>query len=170
RASADAGSEPLFRGQLQTYIMGSLESAQTMCRSYLKLVCSFVATGESCLWEQLPFKFDRLNLMFERGLGLGEEMLLSEERMFAEGREQASRKVRRLRLLDQYLHQKNKDQFDAHFKEITEALRDSKAMQTGLSLEIFYEMTAIFITHINRLDLFHVLSGKINISKLLSIA
>ncbi|MBO9599868.1 MAG: response regulator, partial [Cohnella sp.] len=155
--------------QPHALIMGMLEAAQTMCRQYLQLGCSFVASSEPYEWEHLPTKFDRLSLLFERGLGLGREMLLTDERMFAVGRKEASWRVKRLRLLDQYLAQKDRERFDSIFGEIVDAVGDLKAMQTGLSLEIFYEMAAIFITHMNRLELFPVVSERLNVGKLLSI-
>jgi two-component system response regulator YesN len=165
-----AGVEPLECDQLHPFIMGTLESAQTMCKTYLQLVCSFVVSIAPYEWDQLASKFDRLTLLFERGLGLGKEMLLTDERMFAVGRGRSDPRLRRIRLLDQYLAQKDKAQFDAAFNEMTEAVGDLQLLQTGLSLEIFYELTAIFITRINRLELFPVISERMNISKLLTIS
>jgi len=153
----------------QAYILGTMEAIQSACKQYLKLVCSFVVSSEPYEWEQLPLKFDRLSLLFERGLGLGNEMLLSDERMFASGKDQVRAKVKRIRMLDHYLAQKDKEQFFAQYSEIMASVGEPEAMQAGLSLEIFYELTAIFIGHLNRLDLFPALSEHMNIGKLLSI-
>ena len=155
--------------QSHALMLGMLESAQTMCRQYLQLGCSFVVSHEPYEWEHLPNRFDRLSLLFERGLGIGKEMLLTDERMFAAGREEANWRVKRLRLLDQYLVQKDRDSFDTCFREIVEAVGDPIAMQAGVSLEIFYELAAIFIAHLNRLELFPIVSEQLNIGKLLSI-
>ncbi len=152
-----------------TFLLGTMEAVQTACRQYLKLVCSFVVSSEPYEWEQLSIKFDRLSLLFERGLGLGNEMLLSDERIFNRTRENVRTPVRRIRLLDQYLTQRDRDRFFAHYTEMMEAVGEPEALHAGLSLEIFYDLTAIFISQLNRLELFSVVSDKLNISKLLSI-
>ncbi|MFD0674542.1 response regulator [Cohnella sp. GCM10027633] len=155
--------------QAHALMLGMLESAQTMCRQYLQIECSFVVSREPYEWEHMPNRFDRLSLLFERGLGIGKEMLLTDERMFASGREEASMRLKRMRLLDQYLVHKDRESFDACFREIVEAVDDPKAMQAGVTLEIFYELAAIFIAHLNRLELFPVVTEQLNIGKLLSI-
>ncbi|HZG55919.1 response regulator [Paenibacillus sp.] len=151
------------------FVLGTMEAVQNACKQYLKLVCSFVVSSESYAWEQLSLKFDRLSLLFERGLGLGSEMLLSDERMFTGDREQVRSRVIRVRLLDRYMAQKEKEAFFEHFAQVMEAVGEQEALHAGLSLEIFYELTAIFISHINRLELFPTLSERMNVSKLLSI-
>lgn len=154
---------------MYSYLLGMLEAIQTACKQYLKLVCSFVVSRTPYDWEQLPQRYDRLTLLFERGLGLGSEMLLSDERMFAGGREQVRAKVKRIRLLDQYLAQKEVEKFYQEYDRIMEAVGEPAAMQTGMSLEIFYDLTAIFIAHMNRLELFPAASETVNLGKLFSI-
>jgi two-component system response regulator YesN len=152
-----------------TWLLGILESIQVACKQYLKILASFVVSSVPYEWEQLSIKSGKLLLLFERGLGLGKEMLLSDERMFAKRKNLVSSRVSRVRLLDQYLLQKDQEQFYEHYDEIMKIVDGPDALQTGLSLEIFYEITAIFITHMNRMDLFSQLSEQFNVSKLLSI-
>lgn len=162
-------ASPAGRGEtdgLHAYMLGMLESVQTACKQYLKLVCSFVVASELCEWEELPAKYDSLLSLFERGLGYGSETLLSDERMAPDDYRQSRAKVRRIRLLDQYLAQKDKEKFYRLFDDIAASVGDAPALYSGLPLEIFYELTAIFISHLNRLDAFSVLSGAINPAKL----
>ncbi len=161
-AAGNAGGE-------REIVLGTLESIQSACKLYLKLTASYVVTCDAVPWEQLPQAYDRLSLLFEKGLGLGEEMLLSDERLFAEERQPASAGVRRIRLLDQYLTNKDEARFFAHFEELMQAMEDDQTLQTGLALEVFYELTAIFISHLNRLDLFTDWSRSAHVGKLLSI-
>lgn len=163
------GPAPDVLDQPFTFLLGMMESVQHACNFYLKLPCSFVVSSEAYAWAQLPMKFEKLTLLFERGLGLGKEMLLSDERMFAEGREEASYRIRRIRLLDQYLTQKQKPEFHEQLEEVLAGTGDHQLLQTGVTLEIFYELTAIFISHLNRADLLPLVSEKIHIGKLLSI-
>lgn len=155
--------------QIKAKLLGMLESVQEASRKYLRLTSSFVISSELVAWDDITSKFDRLSIMFERGLGLGAETLLSDERIFADVRQHLSSCIRRIRLLDSYLSQKDEEKFFSHFREIMKVMEDEQLMQTGVSLEVFYELAAIFIAHINRLELFVPLSEKINISQLLSI-
>ncbi|MFD0715404.1 response regulator [Paenibacillus sp. GCM10027626] len=151
------------------YLLGTLEEVQAACRQYLKTVCSFAVSQEPYAWEQLADKYDRLTLLFERGLGLGSETLLSDERMFAGGDRQLRTKVNRIRLLEAHLANKDTAKFFALFDEIAAAIAEPEAMQTGATLEAFYELTAVFISQLNRLELFAFASERMNVGKLLSI-
>ena len=152
-----------------TFLKGTLESVQAACKMYLKLPCSFVLSEEAYEWETLPLKYDRLQLLFERGLGLGSEMLLTDERVFAAGRRGERPGLRRVRLLERYLASMERERFFEVFREVVEEVGDPKTLQTGLALEVFYELAAMLITALNRLELFHTVSERVNLGKLLSI-
>ncbi|MBO9609562.1 MAG: response regulator [Paenibacillaceae bacterium] len=154
---------------LQAYMLGMLESVQSACSQYLQLALSFVVASGPCSWEALPAKYDSLSALFERGLGLGSEMLLSDER-FAEGSDrQARAKVKRIRLLDQYLAQKDREKFFRLFDEIAASVEGAPSLHSGLPLEAFFELTAIFVSHMNRLDAFAALGAGGQPSKLYAI-
>ncbi|MCD9025940.1 response regulator [Cohnella silvisoli] len=167
-AASGTGAQ-LETENLHSYMLGTLESVQMACSQYLKLVCSFVVSSEPYDWESLSVKYDRLSLLFERGLGLGSEMLLSDERTGTGRYEQARSKIKRIRLLDHYLVQKDKDKFYALFDEIMDAVGEPPSIQSGLPLEIFYELTAIYISHMNRLEVFATLIGRIDAAKLFAV-
>lgn len=150
-------------------MLGMLESVQMACHQYLKLVCSFVVSSEPYDWESLPAKYDRLTRLFGRGLGLGSQMLLSDERSVAGDEERMRGKIKRIRLLDRYLMQKEREKFVALFDEIMDAIGDPPSFHAGALLEAFYEMAAIFISHMNRLEVFAELSGTMDIGKLFAI-
>ncbi|QJD83973.1 response regulator [Cohnella herbarum] len=156
-------------GNLHAYILGTIESVQTACAQYLKLACSFVVSGEPSEWEFLSAKYDGLIRLFGRGLGLGSQMLLSDERMASGSYEQSRGNMKRVRLLDHYLMHKDKEKFNGLFDEIMDAIGDPPSIQAGLPLEIYYELTAIFISHMNRLEAFATLSESIDCSKLFAI-
>lgn len=165
RSSSRAEDERLAH----TFLKGTLESLQSACNHYLKLPCSFVLSSEAVEWESLPIKFDRLSLLFDRGLGLGSEMLLTDERLFAAGRPNERAGMRRVRLLERYMASLDRERFFESFQELLNEVGDPKTVQTGLPLELFYEIAALLIASLNRMDLFQVVSERINIGKLLSI-
>lgn len=154
---------------VHTFLKGTLESVQAACKSVLKLPCSFVLSSEAYEWETLPLKYDRLQLLFERGLGLGSEMLLTDERIFAAGRRSERAGLKRVRLLERYLASMERERFFECFQETIDEVGDPKTLQTGLPLEVFYELAALLIGALNRLELFQAVSERVNIGKLLSI-
>ncbi|WP_217593529.1 response regulator [Cohnella sp. GbtcB17] len=149
-AGADAEAEP--EADLHAYLLGMLESVQTACSRYLKLACSFVVSSGPFAWDALASKYERLSQLFGRGLGLGSQMLLSDGRAKGSGDEQTRSKVKRIRLLDQYLMQKERVKFERLFDEIAEAVGEPETLEAGLPLEVFYELAAIFIPHLNRFE------------------
>ena len=153
----------------KSYMMSSLEAVQNASRTYLKIVCSFAAMSKECTWDALPLGFNRLSLLFERGLGLGSEMLLTDERMFAPSDKDLRLQLRGVRLLDTALAKQDKDEFFRKYHEIMALFEQSQNYNPGLSLEIFYELSSIFIAHLNRLDLLYSLSERYPIGHLLSI-
>lgn len=53
-----------------------LDSIQSTCKDLLKLTISLVTHQKPCLWKKVSGKFDSLNRLLGRGLGLGKEILL----------------------------------------------------------------------------------------------
>jgi len=168
-AKGETEGEAEATADLQAYLLGMLESVQTACGRYLKLECSFVVSGEPCGWEALPEKYESLSLLFGRGLGLGSQTLLSDERTATRDEGQARGAVKRIRLLDQYFRQKEREKFGELFERISAAIGDPPDFRAGLPLETFYELTAIFISHINRLDAYAELSRSHDLGKLFAI-
>lgn len=167
RAGADGEAGP--EAGLHAYLLGMLESVQDACSRYLKLACSFVVSGEPFEWDALSSKYERLSLLFGRGLGLGAQTLLSDDRAKDSGDDKARSKVKRIRMLDQYLMQKERAKFEQLFDEITEAVGEPAVLTAGLPLEVFYELSAIFIPHLNRFDALGADGGNAMPGKLFSI-
>lgn len=166
---AGADAEVDKEAGLHAYLLGMLESVQDACSRYLKLACSFVVSSEPFEWDALSSKYERLSQLFGRGLGLGSQMLLSDDRAKETGDEKARSKIKRIRMLDQYLMQKERTKFEKLFDEIAEAVGEPETLETGLPLEVFYELSAIFIPHLNRLEVFGDARGHAIQVKLFSI-
>ncbi|MBP3962536.1 response regulator [Paenibacillus lignilyticus] len=166
---AGSASDPNPEAALHAYLLGMLESVQTACSHYLKLTCSFVVSSEPFEWDTLAPKYERLSQLFGRGLGLGSQMLLSDDRAKSSGDEEARSKVKRIRMLDQYLMQKERAKFEQLFDGISEAVGESATLEAGLPLEVFYELAAIFIPHLNRFEALGAAGGQAIPGKLFSI-
>ncbi|MBO9608055.1 MAG: response regulator [Paenibacillaceae bacterium] len=155
--------------RLAGYALGTLEAVQASCRECLKLSCSFVVGSGPADWLEAPAKFDRLNGLFLRGLGTGSEVLLSDRHLLRASRLQERDSLRKIALLAQYLEQKETDKFAALYEEIMGAVQGRPAMQTGLALETFYQMSALFISYLNRWEQLEDMAGEVNINRLFSL-
>ncbi len=153
---------------LTRYVLNMLESIQSSCKEYLKLPCSFVVSSEPCGWNQVSFKFDTLSILFVRGLGIDGEMLLSDKHLF-EAEQQERAKLRKMQLLGQYLDQKDEGKFMRVFTEIVGTIDEQSTVHTGMALEIFYSLSAMFISCLNRWSLLQEISALVDVKKLFSI-
>lgn len=149
-----------------TFALGTLESVQSACRQYLKLVCSFIVSSKPYTWEQLHANFERLNGLFLRGLGIGSEILLSDRYLFDSNKPRNNASLKKIHLLGQYLDQKDREKFDLLLDELTGTVIERSTIQAGYALELFYQLTATFISSLNRLDLLQTIAEVININQL----
>ncbi|WP_135553470.1 response regulator [Paenibacillus cymbidii] len=155
--------------EIRRFLLGTMESAQGACRDYLKLPMSFVVGGSLISWEELPDKYDRVSVLFARGLGLGQQMLLTDEHMLDLQRSEDRGKVNRIHLLGQYLENKEHDKFNDLYADIMASVHGAPNMQTGIALEVFFSLAAIFVSYLNRSQLMSEMQGKIQINQLTSI-
>jgi len=66
-------------GRLAKFIQGSMETVQTTFRKLLRHTLSVVVAREAVPWKDAAEKYESLKLLFNRGLGTREELLLSED-------------------------------------------------------------------------------------------
>ncbi|WP_135554702.1 response regulator [Paenibacillus cymbidii] len=163
------GNDAANAEELHRYAVGTAEAVQQSCRRYLKLAISFVVGSAPCPWEELPSRYERLSLMFVRGLGIESEMLLSDRRLFEEESFGARARLRKLPQLGQLLEQKEQAAFERLYDEIVAAVPGHSGLQTGLGLEIYYGLASLFISYLNRKQLLADIAEQIQLGKLLSI-
>jgi len=169
-ASGDGtGADGVRRSQM----LGLIESVQTACRTYLKLPCSFVAGCQPCSWEELPGKFGRLNFQLTQGLGLGREMLLSDGFAAASAAARPGADAafpmyeREISLLTQALERKDSIDFHRRLEALSNAVRETDGIRSGIALTLFYSLSSSFLLLLNRRGLLEALSEEIDMNKLL---
>jgi len=159
----EAGNQAGSRSQL----LGTIESVQVACRTYLKLSCSFVAGCEPCAWDDLSRKFGQLNFQLTQGLGLGREILLSDDFAPASADTEASFHERDIALLTQALERKDSIDFHRRLDALTVTVRENDSVGSGTALILFYLLSAAFLLLLNRRGLMEALSQRIDMNKLL---
>ncbi|MBW7454374.1 AraC family transcriptional regulator, partial [Paenibacillus sepulcri] len=155
--------------ELIRFVQGTIESIQAAIKTYLKLPCSFIAASQPCSWEELPETLDRFSVLFASGLGTGSEMLLTDRPALGASGRQERVKINRIHLLGSYLDRKEQERFYALFDDIMESVPVHFGVQTGIALEVFYSLTAIFSGYLNRRNLFDEISPHINMKQLYAI-
>ncbi|QHW30795.1 response regulator [Paenibacillus rhizovicinus] len=155
--------------QRQSRILGIVESAQTACRTYLKLPCSFVAGCEPCDWEELPRKFGQLDFLLTRGLGLGREILLSDASPSPSATNDTAARLqeREITQLMQALERKDGIDFHRRLAAVSSAIGETEAIQSGMALTLFYSLSSSFLQLMNRSGLLESLPERIDMNKLL---
>ncbi|QGQ94346.1 AraC family transcriptional regulator [Paenibacillus psychroresistens] len=151
------------------YILGTIESAQTACKTFLKLPCSFIVGCEPCKWDHIGAKFERLNFILARGLGLGREILLTDSHRFSSPVIEKHLKVNEVSLLAQPLERKDRATFYGKFAELSASIQEKDNLRSGIALELFYALSSMFIIFLNRRGLLEEIAVKLNLNKLLTI-
>jgi len=74
KSNAEHGWEQTYR-----FVQGTMEQIQQTCRQLLKIKLSLIAASQCCEWAELPARFIAIKRMFSYGLGLGEELILTDQ-------------------------------------------------------------------------------------------
>lgn len=164
----DSSAERMDAGHVPQYLLETAASIQQACSAYLKLSCSFVISNEGCPWEELASKFERIRLLFGRGLGLQDGMILSDHHLLAGESKPERAKMKRIQLLGQYLEHKEPEKFFSLYDDIMREMMGQSSVRTGIALELYYSLTAIFIAYLNERDLMQRVSSEMNVGPLLS--
>jgi len=145
---AEDGAWPDFA----RFLFGTLETIQASCKKYLHLSVSFAASESPCAWDELPERFDRLNFLFLRGLGMGEELLISDRH--AGGPEDGSGPVRswkrNVELLEHYLERGMEAEFQALLAETLDEAEAQASVRSAAALELFFALGSMFLSYLNR--------------------
>ncbi|MDF2964354.1 MAG: response regulator [Paenibacillus sp.] len=163
--------------RLVPFVRGTSESVQSTCRKLLKLPVSLIFSSLPCEWEEAARQFDSLKMMLNGGLVRSKEMLVTESGAAADGQERSSQtyfaeatlrnRMRKLDLLEPHLDNGDKQQFADMFEELTrfEGLELTEAKITYLTLEMFANLSAFFLSYVNRRNLVSGIGAKAQLDK-----
>lgn len=157
------------------HFRGILESVQAVCRETLKLNVSFVISSKAVAWHEVAYNFVSLKAMLNNCSESGMEAVLIEGNSL-DGESGAQFNINRtiqsvklqlkkLESLDSFLEQGRKEGFFSAFKEIRSALLE-KVNDASVSYEIFYSLSLLFISYINRHGISEAVSTWVDYDKL----
>ncbi|WP_164821421.1 response regulator [Paenibacillus koleovorans] len=170
----EGGTDGLSRAPL--YINGMLESVQDSCKRLLHLEISFLLGADPLQWAVFSDQFHRLELLAEKSVGLTSGMLLTDtelQQMSADGLgeqedpDEASFMFRpgQYGELANYLQNGLQPEFMFLFRELGSNTRKHVG-SLATQLEIYHFLSSLFITHLNRMQLFSSIAGLMNLDRL----
>lgn len=156
------------------FIHGTLETIAMCCKRLLKQRLSFSAGAAFRPWEEAPRQFSTLKALLGRGLGMGKELVLIEERketgdasLEAElHNHEVSSQLGKLGAMAAYLENGQQEQFFVEFGKLTALVSPPRGTDHRLKLEIYYSLMCLFLSYMNRWELHEVIGEGIDLDKL----
>ncbi|MBU3113337.1 response regulator transcription factor [Clostridium lacusfryxellense] len=164
--------EDLWKKSL-LFLKETLESIQASCRETIKMSISFAVSSKSVNWNDLAPKFDEMKILLNtRATMLPEAIIKSEssEEYFIIKNKSDIRKVRlglkRLKILDSALERGDKEEAHNILSGLMKYLSAEVITKDSIALEIYYSVTLVLLSYINRLNLTKALEHSIELWKL----
>lgn len=159
------------------YISGSLEIIQNLCKSSLGISITFSVGSEPVGWESLPEKYAYLKMLINRRIGLGEEMVLQDHHSgYPKGFEESDYNTNhayisnlKLKLLERRLEQNQPNEFNKLFQEMMQLQLETLNNNANANLEIYYSVSLLFLSYLNKWNISEKVSMKIHLDKLMKM-
>jgi two-component system, response regulator YesN len=162
-------------GPIVLFVKGTLEMIQNVCRETLQLSVSFALDTETAQWKDIAEKYQSLRLLMNYRIGSGNEMLLTEKNL--EWDESAvvirdknllvSLKPNMLEALEIALERGEREELGKLLENITAGMEKIASMHYTPAMEIYYSLSLLLMSHINRWKLNEKVPFKIGLHKLL---
>ncbi|XOK64434.1 response regulator transcription factor [Paenibacillus elgii] len=165
KTDAEHGWEQTYR-----FVQGTLEQLQKTCRQLLKIKLSLISASRCCEWAELPARFIMIKRMFGYGLGLGEELLLTDQAYETEhGQlEQVKSPLQTYLWIDlkNDLESGRREAYFASFDAMTALLSASDEQTEKARTEWYYTLVAIYISILNYNSVRRMAAEQMDLDKL----
>lgn len=157
----------------EMFVRDTLPDIQSTCTKLLGLQISFSLSSGASSWDELGGQLMKLQRLLSQGLGRGSEVLLFEPRRAADVspgnrassewnmQEKGALLVKKVRQLEWHLDSGQKSVFSALFHEISSEVRKLSGLEGSQPLiaEIRMAFSSLFLSHLNRWELFSQVDG-----------
>jgi len=154
------------------FVKETLESIQSMSKRLLNISLSFVMDSSPVEWERVSERFDKLKFLLNCRIGLGTEMIITDDSFFYHGSiisetnsrmiQKAYSYLKRIGKLEGYLERGNREEYFKLLSKLLGCLNEVTGFDSDLALEIYYSISLTLLSYINRWNL----SRKSNISRI----
>lgn len=148
--------------RLNLVVQGSMDSIQKTCKEMFQIPISLVVSSEPSSFDRLPDRFDSLILTLSKASGMTNEMLLIDNNIEYNTRLQ----LKKFSLLKDYLENGEEDMFFPLYMNIMEKTSNSTLSLYNVSIEVFYSIATLFLSHINRWKLVGKFDPIVDLNKL----
>jgi two-component system response regulator YesN len=164
----------------ETFLHYTLPDIQASCVQLLQVQLSLAISSSACGWIQLGRQYMKLQHILHQGLGRGREVILFEPREKGVQHEGAAftggtvhrgmQLIKKIKQLEWQLESGQKEEFAGMFWEIAEIIRSIalEGEKGTLLVEIHYTFGAMFLSYLNRWQLFEEVSASVRTELLLN--
>ncbi|MFE5321555.1 response regulator [Paenibacillus sp. NPDC056579] len=145
------------------FLKGTLESIQRACRESLNTTVSFVMLTFRIRWNQLPEGYNQLRYLMDFRIGSGIEMLLTDESVPASEIAKTAVPAKYFPFgkhmsLESLLEKGERDSFMKEMDDIASQLHPDASILDPIVQEIFFSVSTLLFSHMNRWNLLPRLS------------
>lgn len=163
----------MVRQRTLVFSKGAAEMIQGACKNLLKLSLSLAVGTTFKEWGHISEQFEHLQMLLNRGLGLGQELMLLEQNMGALPEayveHERRKQLKKLNVLHSVLDNGQKDQFMDEFTSVVNAVSEAAPQLNSIRAEIYFTLVSIFLSYINRLEIQSEIGIEINLGRLTTL-
>jgi two-component system, response regulator YesN len=167
-----------------SFLKGTLEMIQTVCRDSIHASVSFALSGEPCRWDEVSPKYYSLCQLLNYRVGSGIEMLLIDKEFknnilnndsvaeipeleaYPEGLELRLRQ-KNTEVIESYLESGQTEKYFHALSQLTEPLKTIRSKNNNFALEAYFKVSMILLSYINRWKLTEKVAFHIGLNKLM---
>jgi two-component system response regulator YesN len=159
-----------LEGNVANQVKGSAEAMQNICLDQLKASISFIVDSDMVSWEDLPDRYEYLKINLYTRLEPGTNVLLiSQVPAMGSKQHQNLYYYRRVKSLEMYLENSQKEQFFQTFSDLQQSLETAEYAHGNPAMEVYYAISLMYLAYINRYGLVDVISCQISLDRLFRI-
>lgn len=151
----------------------SLYSIQNKCHQLLNITVSFFAANKPIAWEAISNEFYAINQIVNKYAGFSSEVIITDiSSTNIEGSLEdpdIRGQLKNLTFLESYLESGQEEKFNGLFNEFISIVMNKKQISSGLKMEVYYSISRLFLSFINKRHLYEKLKGRINIDMLMTV-
>lgn len=152
---------------LISLVKGNVDTIQSACRNSLNISISFILDNEGTVWENISGKYDSLKLLIYSRMGMGMDMLMVNGSFGGNSDiKNGILKFKKMKLLEIHLESGQSKEFFQLLSEAKQCFNMVEGKHYNPALEVFYSISLIFLSYINRWNLTEKIAFKIGLNKL----
>ncbi|GGD51528.1 response regulator transcription factor [Paenibacillus nasutitermitis] len=161
---------------MRVFVKGMLDNIQAACKEVVEMSLSLVIDNRAIGWETISERFVHLKQLLNFRIGTGLDgflvdsgLMLNEFETFDQAGRDAQKlyfQLKKITELGGYLESGKQDQLLIGLSDVVDGFKDIENKNHNPSLELFYSMSIMFLSYINRWNLTEKIALKINMNKL----